>query len=97
MMYTENIIDPLEDKKTKTVKTAVRYIVIGLVGIFAGAVTNCVVGGTSGPKAAKMCANAGGFLTGLYMGGKVSDYICEGIDIGLAKLEELKDAIDEEG
>ncbi len=58
MMYTENIIEPVEDKKTKTVKTAVRYIVIGLVGIFAGAVTNCVVGGTSGPRCAQMPAGS---------------------------------------
>ncbi len=103
MMYTTSTIIPddekivAEDKKTKTIKTVVRFVVGGLVEIFVGAVTNSVVGRVDGSKAAKMGAKAGGFLAGLYLGDKVSDYICGGIDEIKVQLEDLKAAIDEEG
>lgn len=88
--------DIRKEDRMKTVKTGVRYVVIGLVAVFAGAVTNSVVGRVEGPKLAKVCAKVGGMLVGLHTGDKVSDYILDLWDRTAAKLEEVKKEIDEE-
>lgn len=101
MMYTtstitDNIPVDKAEKRNKTIKSIVRFTVSGLVEIFIGAVTNSVLGRVDGSRAAKFGAKAGGFLVGMYLGDKVSDYILTGIDDATLQLEELKAKIEEE-
>lgn len=87
------------EKKTSGLdiaKSAVRFVVGGLVEIFIGAVTNSVVSRVDGSKAAKIGAKAGGFLVGLMISDQVSDYICDQIDDTMEKIEEMREAMDEE-
>ena len=86
----------MNTKAIDTTKNVVRFGVIGLVALFVGAMTNNVVGGVKGIKLAKMGAKAGGFLVGVYIGKQVCDFACETIDGAAQKLEELKEAIEEE-
>lgn len=85
-----------KETRMKIVKTAIRFVVGGLVEIFVGAVTNNVVGGVEGSKAAKLGAKAGGFLVGMYLGEQVADHICDGLDYTMAELEEIKESIENE-
>jgi len=103
MMYTTTtmIDDDMrevapEEKRMKVIKGIIKFAVGGLVEIFVGAVTNSVIGGVNGSRAAKLGAKAGGFLVGMYIGDQVSDYILKGVDYGMEQLEELKNAMDEE-
>ena len=84
-----------EDKMT-VVKTGAKYVVIGLVASFVGAVTNSVVGRVEGPKFAKIGAKLGGVLVGLHVGDQVSDYVLSLMDRVEAKVEEVKKSLDEE-
>lgn len=86
-----------KESRMRYIKTAIRFAVGGLVEIFVGAVTNNVVGGVEGSKVAKLGAKAGGFLVGMYIGDKVADHICEGIDSTMKELDALKETIEEEG
>lgn len=88
--------DIRREDKMKTIKTGVRYVVIGLVATFVGAVTNSVVGRVDGPRIAKIGAKAGGMLVGLHVGDQVSDYVLGIMDKTAAKLEEIKAEMDEE-
>lgn len=85
----------MSENSVKIVKTAVRFVVGGLVEIFVGALTNNVVGGVEGTRAAKLGAKAGGFLVGMYIGDQVSDYICDGIDEITGEIGKLQEAVNE--
>lgn len=85
-----------KEDRTKTIRTAVRYTVVGLVATFVGAATNSVVGRVEGPKIAKVGAKLGGVLVGMHAGDQVSDYILSLMDRITAKLEEVKNSMDEE-
>lgn len=88
--------DIRKEEKMKTIKTGARYVVIGLVASFVGAVTNSVVGRVEGPKFAKVAAKLGGVLVGLHVGDQVSDYVLGLMDRVEAKVEEVKKSLDEE-
>jgi len=105
--YTTSTIDEMnggikvekdirKEDRMKTVKTGVRYVVIGLVATFVGAVTNSVVGRVEGPKFAKVGAKLGGVLVGMHVGDQVSDYVLGLMDRVEAKVEEVKNSLDEE-
>ncbi len=88
--------DVRKEDKMKAVKTGAKYVVIGLVATFVGAVTNSVVGRVEGPKFAKVGAKLGGVLVGLHVGDQVSDYVLSLMDRVEAKVEEVKNSLDEE-
>lgn len=85
-----------KEKKFKGIRIGVRIIVTTLVEIFVGAATKSVLHDVDGGKAAKLGAKAGGFLVGMYVSDKVSDYICDGIDETIADIEEIEAGIDNE-
>ena len=85
-----------ENSKMKTIKTVIRFAVVGLVEIFIGAATNSIVGRVDGSRTAKLGAKAGGFLVGMYIGDQVSNYICDEINNAMTQMEDLKEAIEEE-
>lgn len=88
--------DIRKEDKMKAVKTGTKYVVIGLVATFVGAVTNSVVGRVEGPKFAKVGAKLGGVLVGMHVGDQVSDYVLSLMDRVEAKVEEVKNSLDEE-
>jgi len=88
--------DIRKEDKMNSIKIGVRYVVIGLVATFAGAVTNSVVGRVEGPKIAKVGAKLGGVLVGMHVGDQVSDYVLDLMDRVEAKVEEVKKSLDEE-
>jgi len=88
--------DIRKESKMPAIKTGTRYVVIGLVATFVGAVTNSVVGRVEGPKIAKAGAKLGGVLVGMHVGDQVSDYILGLMDRVEAKVEEIKKSLDEE-
>lgn len=88
--------DICKESKMTAIKTGTRYVVIGLVATFVGAVTNSVVGRVEGPKIAKVGAKLGGVLVGMHVGDQVSDYILGLMDRVEAKVEEIKKSLDEE-
>lgn len=105
--YTASTIDEMsggievekdirKEDTMKAVKAGVRYVVIGLVATFVGAVTNSVVGRVEGPKFAKVGAKLGGVLVGMHVGDQVSDYVLGLMDRVEAKVEEVKKSLDEE-
>ena len=85
-----------KESRMDSVKTAIRFVVGGLVELFIGAVTNSVIENVDSSKPAKFGAKAGGFLVGLMVSDKVSDYVCETIDDAMETIDEAKKAIEEE-
>lgn len=85
-----------KSKKFRGIKLGIQIVVTTLVEIFVGAATNSVLHDVTGGKIAKLGAKAGGFLVGMYMGDKVSDYICDGFDQTLADIEEIESTVEEE-
>lgn len=85
------------EQRVKTIKNIIRFAAVGLVETFIGAATNSVVSQVDGGRLAKFGAKAGGFLTGIYIGDKVADYICDGIDDTMSEIEALKRSMEENG
>lgn len=81
--------------KMGMIKNGIRFAVTGLVELFLGAATNCVLGEVKGGKAAKLGAKVGGVLIGMYVGDKVTDYICEGVDEVIDGLNNIETDVEE--
>ena len=85
------------EQRIKTIKSVIRFAAVGLVETFIGAVTTNVVNNVEGGRLAKFGAKAGGFLTGIYIGDTVADYICTGIDDMLSEVDDLKRSMEDDG
>ena len=84
------------NKETKDkVKTVVRFVVMGLVDLFASAAISNVVDRMDGPKIAKLGAKAGGALVGMAVSDKVADYVCDQFDEISDAVEEAKKSVSE--
>lgn len=95
IVVDQNKTDNQKKNRMKTIKTVIRFGVGGLVEIFFGAVTKSVINRVDGSKIAKIGAKVGGALTGIYVGNKVADYICNEIDETEREIEEFKAALEE--
>lgn len=85
-----------KEKKLKGIRLGINIIVTTLVEMFTSAATKGLMHDVEGNKMAKLGARAGAFLTGLYVGDKVSDYICDNVDEMLSSYEEIEAEIREE-
>ena len=81
--------------KFKFIRLAISVAVTTLVEVFVGAATNGVMHNVDGGRLAKMSAKAGGFLVGMWLGGQVSDYVCDNIDNTLSDIDEIKEQLEE--
>ena len=83
-------------EKHGMVRLGVRVCVTSLVECFVSASTNSLLQNVAGGKIAKLAAKAGGLLAGLYLGDKVTDYICDSFDQMIEDIDDMKAENEEE-
>lgn len=97
MVETSPAPENKSEERMKYVKIGVECAVGGLVEMFMTAFTKNLLGSVGGSKLARLGVKAGGFLLGMYIGGKVSESVCDSIETTMNMLEEIKAAMETGG
>lgn len=86
----------MDKSKFKTVKIIIKFVAVGLVELFTGAVISSVMNDVEGGKLPRLGAYAGAALVGSMVGNQVGDFLCDELDEFCDDIDELKSAIESE-
>lgn len=94
MEKNEKRID--REKRVSAIKKIAGWASKFCVSAFFSAVSASVVGSGKDKKLERCAAIAGGYLVGSYVGDKVTEYVCAGIDDIYAEYERLESETSDE-